>query len=428
MQAPLQLDRDARDRCPPSIRSGGSVVSASVTRSFAAPPSRKALVLGLGALGLAAALSSAAFLPEGRAAAAATAARQPAPDEVLAKVDARERAAARASRQLAASDVGARVELARRWMERARLRSDPRLYGRAQAALAPWGARDDAPEEVRLLRAQLAQALHDFASARRDFDALAELRPQDVAVQLGRAAVATVTADYPAALASCRALAPAVPSLVAAACEAPVRLIRGEAELAYRQLGELAAQSTELEPRVLAWAEGLRGELAASFGEDAAAERHLRAALAVTGDPYLAVALADLLLAKGRPAEVLALATEPEATGDGLLLRVAIAQQRLGAPQASATVAHLRERLAATSARGDFTHQREQGLFELELERRPERALAHLLANWQLQREPIDALLLLRAATAAGRPEAAEPVRQWVREHGVRDRAITAAL
>lgn len=385
-------------------------------------------MLGLGALGLAAALGSAALVPDSGAAVAATAPRQPADDEVLAKVDARERAAARASRQLAASDVSARVELAQRWMERARHSSDPRLYGRAQAALAPWGARDDAPESVRLVRAQLAQALHDFASARRDFDALAERRPQDVAVQLGRAAVATVTADYQAALESCRALAPAVPPLVAAACEAPVRLVRGEAALAYQQLGELASDARDAAPRVLAWVEGLRGELAASFGDDEAAERHLRAALAVNADPYLAVALADLLLARGRADAVLALAPDPEATGDGLLLRVAIAEKRLGAARATTTAAQLRERLEATSARGDFTHQREQGLFELELEGRPERALAHLVANWQLQREPIDALLLLRAAAAAGRPEAAEPVRQWVRAHGVRDRAITAAL
>lgn len=385
-------------------------------------------MLGLGALGLAAALGSAAFGPQAGGAAAAAPPRQPADDEVLAQVDARERAAARASSQLAASDVTARVELAQRWMERARHAADPRLYGRAQAALAPWGTRDDAPEQVRLLRAQLAQALHDFAGARRDFDALARERPQDVTVQLGRAAVATVTADYEAALASCRALAPAVPALVAAACEAPIRLVRGEAEAAYRQLGELAAESAELAPRVLAWVEGLRGELAASFGEVAAAERHLRAALAVTGDPYVAVALADLLLASGRAGEVLALAADPKSTGDGLLLRVAIAEKRLGTATAATTAALLRERLESTSARGDFTHQREQGLFELEVEGRPERALAHLLANWQLQREPIDALLLLRAAAAAGRPEAAAPAREWVRAHGVRDRAIAAAL
>lgn len=384
-------------------------------------------MLGLGALGLAAALGSAAFVPEGGGVAAA-APRQPADDEVLAKVDARERAAARASRQLAASDVTARVELAQRWMERARHSADPRLYGRAQAALAPWGAREDAPSQVRLLRAQLAQALHDFAGARRDFDTLAQERPQDVTVQLGRAAVATVTADYEAALASCRALAPSVPQLVSAACEAPIRMVRGEAERAYALLGELAAASPDLSPRVLAWAEGLRGELAASFGEDEAAEQHLRAALTATGDPYVAVALADLLLARDRANEVLALVRDPETTGDGLLLRVAIAEKRLGAPTAAATAAQLRERLEATSARGDFTHQREQGLFELEVEGRPERALAHLISNWQLQREPIDALLLLRAAAAAGRPQDAEPVRQWVRAHGVRDRAIVAAL
>jgi hypothetical protein len=48
-------------------------------------------------------------------------------------------------------------------------------------------------------------------------------------------------------------------------------------------------------------------------------------------------------------------------------------------------------------------------------------ALALAQANWAWQREPADALLLLRAAAAAGQPQAAEPVQRWAREQGFAD-------
>ncbi|MGH8482260.1 MAG: hypothetical protein ACRES8_07360, partial [Nevskiaceae bacterium] len=49
------------------------------------------------------------------------------------------------------------------------------------------------------------------------------------------------------------------------------------------------------------------------------------------------------------------------------------------------------------------------------------RALLLARRNWLTQREPADARLLLAAAIAAGRPQAAEPVRTFVRDSGLED-------
>ena len=57
-----------------------------MTRKAPSRTTRKALVLGIGALGLAATLTTAALLTQGPAATAA-ALRQPADDEVMAKVE-----------------------------------------------------------------------------------------------------------------------------------------------------------------------------------------------------------------------------------------------------------------------------------------------------------------------------------------------------
>lgn len=383
-------------------------------------------MFALGSLGLAATLTCAALLRGGAAAPRGAPPSIPAPEDIVAVVEARSGAASRAATGLAAGDVRARVALARRWIASARRSGDPRQLGRAQAALAPWWDRAELPDEVRLLRATIAQSLHHFADARRDLDALAPRRPNDVQLHLTRAAVAAVTADYPAARQSCEALAASAPPLYVAACKAPVELVSGRADAAYQELAALDATNEDEGPQVRAWSATLLGELAASLGDLAGAERHLRRALAAEPSVYTKAALADLWLSSRRPAEVVSLLADA-AEADGLLLRLAIAERRLGLGSAAAHAAQLRERFAATVARGDRTHRREQGLFELDVEGRADVALAHLVENWALQKEPIDALLLLRAAAAAGAPAAAAPVRAWIRATGIRDRAIEDA-
>jgi hypothetical protein len=107
-----------------------------------------------------------------------------------------------------------------------------------------------------------------------------------------------------------------------------------------------------------------------------------------------------------------------------LLLRLAIAQRRLRHPQASDSLRRLDERFAAARLRGDSLHRREEALAALDLHDDPARALALAQAQWRQQKEPADARLLVRAARAAGRPEAAEAVWQFARASGLRDIAL----
>jgi hypothetical protein len=162
-------------------------------------------------------------------------------------------------------------------------------------------------------------------------------------------------------------------------------------------------------------------ELAVQLGESAAAERHFRSALALAGrDPYLLGAYADFLLDQERPAEVLALLAE-ETRIDPLLLRRALAEQRLGHPDLERHVGMLAARFAAARRRGDSVHLREAARFELELMRRPDEALALALAGFAVQREPADVRLVLAAALAADRPDAAAPVLAWLARAGLED-------
>jgi hypothetical protein len=400
---------------------------------------RKLVVLGLGAFGLAGALTLAALVAPARDAAAAATYIPSDAAAVVARVPVRDPAELSALRTLAAAPdrIELAVELARADLRRYRTLSDPRFLGRAQATLAPWWGLAEPPHDVLLLRATIRQALHDFAAAMADLDRAIAARPApEVATDeaagarwraaiaqahLTRAVVATVTADYARARESCAAVGRLAGPLVAAACDAPLDAIAGKADLAYARLGRALAAARGADAEVRGWARTALAELAIVRGDGDAAAAHLRAALAIDAhDAYARNLLADVLLEGGRAAEASALLAGREAI-DSHLVRRAIAEHAIGGPDAATLAGAMRERIAAAAARGDRTHLREEARFALAVERDAAAAVRLARDNWAVQQELADARLLAEAAAAARDPEAARPVLAWARANGLRD-------
>ncbi|MBW8846288.1 MAG: hypothetical protein JF607_15090, partial [Burkholderiales bacterium] len=176
------------------------------------------------------------------------------------------------------------------------------------------------------------------------------------------------------------------------------------------------------------WLALMRAELAERAGDETAAPTLYRLALAGQDEVYTRAALADWLLARGRAAEALTLLERsPDAEADALLLRRVIALRVLGR-DASTPSAQMRERLAASDRREPGRHAREQARFALDVEAQPREALRLAQANWAFQREPADALLLLRAALAAGRSgdSARHDLARFLREKGWQDARLSA--
>lgn len=316
------------------------------------------------------------------------------------RIDAAERqrraALAREPAQLPLAAAAAHAAL-----QRARVHGDPRELGAAQAALAPWWARADAPAEAVLLRARVLQARHEFDAALADLRGL--LARTDLATEhraqalLDAAALYQLRAELPAARALCEELQP-LAALPAAACLAELASLSGEGPAAARTLAQLNPGRT-----ITPWLALMRAELAERLGDEAAAPALYRTALAGEDEVYTRAALADWLLARNRAAEALVLMERsPDAEADALLLRRVIALRQLGR-DASAPATLMRERLAAADRREPGRHAREQARFALDVEQQPREALRLAQVNWSFQREPADALLLLRAALAAGR-------------------------
>jgi len=241
--------------------------------------------------------------------------------------------------------------------------------------------------------------------------------------------VLQVRGELDAARAACTRLAqprllaagPAVRPL-AAACQAELDSLQGRPAEAARQLAALQGAPGVDGP----WLALLRAELAERAGQPGA-DALFRQATAGQPGVYALAARADWLLSQRREREVLHLLAGRE-EADALLLRLAIARHRLHDPGAAGDIAQLQARFDAALARGDRSHAREQSRFALELQGDSATALRLAQANWAAQKEPADALTLLRAADAAGQPAAATPALAWARLQGLRDARWPAPL
>lgn len=357
-----------------------------------------------------------------------------------------------------AATLAQAVQAARDAIERSRQFGDPRELGLAQAVLAPWWQLSDPPAAVRLLRATVRQSQHDFQGALQDLrwltsrgDAALPILAQ---AWLTQAALQQLQGQLAAAQASCQALlgpdfAPMGGSVARAAqvCLAEALSLQGRTQAAEQLLAAVAADQGSRMGSAAAtesWIELVRAEIAERRGQDQVAGQHYARALAARpqSDVYTRAAYADWLLRQGQPAQVIRLlstagdpdsreasAANPGRTTvrandvlqgmpDALALRQAIAWQQLGAPQASAAAAELQARFAEARQRGDLSHAREEARYLLDIRGQASAALRLAQAQWAQQKEPADALLLARAAVAAGQPQALAPLLAFVRDVG----------
>lgn len=330
-------------------------------------------------------------------------------------------------------DLGARpgnlrvaTRLAWEYVGRGRATSDPRYYGYAEGVLAPWWSMPEPPVPVLVLRATIRQHDHDFDGAMSDLDRALAADPDNAQAWLTRAIVAQVRGDLPQARESCDGVLRLASPLVAVACLSGTDALGGEAEKAYAALRRALERSGPAEIEAQRWGLSLLAEIAARLGRAPAAEAHFRQALALgRADDQLRAAYADFLLDAGRPHDVETLLGESPSS-DGLRLRLALAGRMQGSPATAARIEALRQGFAAARRRGDTVHRREEALFTLRLLERPRDALRLASENWEVQREPLDARILLEAALAAGEPAAAAPVLDFLRRTGLDDARLAA--
>jgi tetratricopeptide (TPR) repeat protein len=313
------------------------------------------------------------------------------------------------------------LRLADLYLRQSRREADPRYLGRAQAILIHWWEQDTPPAEILMLRATIKQSGHYFDAALKDLQKLVKLQPQNAQAWLTFSTVKLVTGDIQGARAACEELGRVAALYVAVTCQAAVDSVNGRAAFALEQLDTLNEQATNQEASLRVWSMTIQAETANRLGRPAVADEVFRKAMLLEPtDPYLLATYSDMLLDIGVESRVLKLI--PDSTrSDSLLIRRAIAAKRLKLPEFKAIKAVLQSRFAAGKARGERLHLREEALMVLHVGERPGEALDLALENWKLQKEPIDARLVIEAALASGKPDKASAVVAWVRKNKLED-------
>jgi hypothetical protein len=308
----------------------------------------------------------------------------------------------------------------------ARQTGDTRYWGRAQAALAPWWNRPDAPPDFAVLQATVQQGRHEFDASRAVLTTALARSPGHAQAWLNLAALERLSARYAESLRACEAVARAGQTLYAAACRLETESLQGQGQGAAQGLRALVDQTTDTGQR--SWLLSLLAESLERSGSDSAAADSYRRSLALGSDLYTAIAYGDLLLRTGKAAQALqVLSASPET--DAVLLRRAAAWRRLGDPRWTAARALLQERTAELLRRGDdpSLHGRELALTALWLEDDAVRALELARRNLLLQREPLDWWVAVQSARQAKDAAASAELADAIRAAGLHDARLTPA-
>jgi len=316
-------------------------------------------------------------------------------------------------------------ELARTYVDFGRKVGDAHYAGYAEAVIAPWTSRADAPAVVLITQATLLQYRHEFAKARSLLVKALAREPGLAQASLSLATLDMVQGDYAGAASHCSEVGRHAGVALGLACAGSLRLYTGQAAQGMALLARIGGEGGRAQA---SWIEGLLAEGAERLGRFDEAEAHHRKALALApGDNFLLVAYADFLLDRGRPREVLALLAD-YSDSDTVYLRLALAHAALRTPEAARLRWVMTARLAAYAQRGGELFGREEARFLLELANDPPAALDAALRNFDNQREPADARIVLEAALAARRPEAAAGVVEFLARSKLEDPRIEALV
>lgn len=315
--------------------------------------------------------------------------------------------------------------LARRYINQSRAESDPRYLGYAQSVLTPWWTLETPPTQILVLRAIIAQSSHHFEQALADLSQALQREPSNAQAWLTRSSILRVVGNYQESKNDCSKLFGLSAQWVVVSCISGINALNGQLTRSYELLRGIYDNGPDLAPAERLWVLTDLAEMAARAGKIQASEAHFRQALALDiTDSYLLGAYADFLLDQHRPAEVVNL-LESKVRADGLLLRLALAEQQLNLSSLTERINALRARFEASRLRGDTVHRREEARFTLALLKNSNKALQLAQENWAVQREPWDARILLKASLAAKNARAARPILDWIAQRKLEDVQIT---
>lgn len=317
--------------------------------------------------------------------------------------------------------LAAAKQLADAYIDYSRQIGDAHYAGYAEAVIKPWFDATPAPAAALVTQATILQYRHQFKEARELLQQALRTDPRDPQAWMTVATLDMVQGDFKSAAKDCAQVTNTAGVQFGLGCSGNLRSYIGQARQSLAILHQVESTDGAAAAAYQAWVQGLIAESAERLGDWPLAEAHYRNALRLLPeDNFLLVAYADFLLDRGRPAEVLPLLAA-HVQSDTAFLRLALAQQALHGDQVQRYTWIMAARFEALRLRGSDYFGREESRFALQLQHDPQTALDMALRNWEVQRAPWDARVVLEAAAAAKQPQAALPVLDFLRQTRLED-------
>ncbi|MEM9619639.1 MAG: hypothetical protein AAF936_16935 [Pseudomonadota bacterium] len=322
----------------------------------------------------------------------------------------------------------AAVAFARFAATQARRLGDTMLLRRAAEILAPWESVENPPISVLLVRANIKQIDHRFDAALNDLNQAIRRNPVNPQARLSRAFILSTIGDADSAAADCAALRANISIYIRETCRARVNGLVGAIDEADARMEALLGVVQPASPAERLFALSIAADIAERQGAIVAAEVHYKEMLSIDDvSVYARAAYANFLVTQDRLAEARDTIGDAPHTEALLLLRVLAADHTSDAVAKSAA-RELSLRMAVDRAEGDFSHAREYARFALDHMNDAVLALEMAQENWQVQKEPVDARILVRSAMAAHTPSIIDEMRIWVAKTGLQDYSLDILL
>ncbi|MEO1240950.1 MAG: hypothetical protein AAFX54_03495 [Pseudomonadota bacterium] len=320
------------------------------------------------------------------------------------------------------------VAFARFATTQARRLGDATLLRQAGESLNPWEGVENPPIDVLLVRANMKQIDHRFDAALDDLNQVIKRSPANPQARLSRAFILSTIGRADDAAADCAALRVSVSIYIRETCRARVNGLVGAIDETATRMDALLSAVQSASPAERLFALSVAADIAERQRNSIAAEAYYREMWAIdSASVYMRAAYADFLLTQNRSEEAREVIGDAPHTEALLLLRI-LAADDPGDAAADSAAQELSIRMAVDHAERDFSHAREYARFALDHLDDAKLSLEMARENWRVQKEPVDARILVRSAIAANAPDLVADMRAWFAETGMRDHILEALL
>jgi Tfp pilus assembly protein PilF len=305
--------------------------------------------------------------------------------------------------------------------------------------LTPWWTAADLPADAYFLRGLVKQGFHDFQEGLQDINRAIALEPARAEFWSWRFALHLLLADMSAAQKDIEEIGRLFGEEEAKVYRAVFLYRTGQPLPAVDKLSQAIRSVNYQDASSQDWLGFHLGEAHRVAGQPAKALAVWGQRLKASPQSHLIrLSLADLLNQQGQYRQALTIAMAATGSGnvqnstasmtDALLMQAVLASRGMKDPDESRLASQLEARLQSQALRQEALIERPKLIYQIAYGRDVKAGLALSVDNWQLQKEPPDALLFVQAALALGQARAAEPVVSWAEKTGYTDPQLTPLL